>query len=236
MFGMLIMCSSERNYPRKLDALARYINQPGFPTALRQFVYAQRHPNYEDFPVVLPEFSSNIWVFHSAIACFYAPSDLCGAGGMCRERIRANPNWKGHPRFDTVLVTVSDEDVEQDGLFMHGMLVARVLLFFSFYDPKVRKEFPCALVNWFVPALEVPDSVTRMWVVKPEILRGKPPLEVIHLDTIVRGTHLLPQYGCGFLPEDFSYTEALDAFKTYFVNHLIDYHAHELIRAPEHHY
>ena len=73
----------------------------------------------------------------------------------------------------------------------------------------------------------------HMWVIKPEVLRGKAPLEVIHLDTIGRGTHLLPQYGSGFIPEDFSYTEALDAFQTYFVNHFIDYHTHELIQTPE---
>jgi hypothetical protein len=152
---------------------------------------------------------------------------------MYRERIRANPNWKGHPRFDTVLVTVSDDESEQDEPFMHGMLVARVLLFFSFYDPKIRKEFPCALVNWFVPASEGPDLVTHMWIVKPEVMRGNPPLEVIHLDTIVRGAHLLPEFGHGFIPEAFSYTEALDAFKRYLVNHFIDYHAHELIRASE---
>ena len=109
-------------------------------------------------------------------------------------------------------------------------MVARVLLFFSFYDPKLRKELPCALVNWFVPTSEYPDPGTGMWILKPKILAGKPTLEVIHLDTIVRGAHLLPQYGSGFLPEDFHYTHSLDAFKLYFVNHFLDYHVHELIR------
>ncbi|KAF8805476.1 hypothetical protein BYT27DRAFT_7258190 [Phlegmacium glaucopus] len=101
---------------------------------------------------------------------------------------------------------------------MRGMLVARILLFFSFYDPKLRKEFPCALVNWFIPVIEDsdPDPSTGMWVLKLEVLGGKLTLE----------------YGSGFLPEDFSYKiDTLDAFKSYFVNHLIDYHAHELIRS-----
>jgi hypothetical protein len=220
---------SEANYLSTLNALAIYIEQPGFPTALRRFVYAQRHPNYEEFPPILPEFSSKISVFHSAVASFYAPSDLCGAGGMYRERIRANPNWKGYCRFDTVFVTVSDDDPEEEQI-MHGMLVARTLLFFSYHDPRLQKEFPCALINWFVPALDAPDPATGMWVFKPEIQGGKPTLEVIHLDSIVRGAHLLPQYGTGFIPEDFSYVDALDAFKSYLVNHFADYHAHELIR------
>ena len=68
---------------------------------------------------------------------------------------------------------------------MNGMLVVRVLLFFLYHDPKLHKEFPCALVNWFVPVLEEPDHVTGMWVVKPEISGGKPTIEVIHLDLIV---------------------------------------------------
>ncbi|KAI0289302.1 hypothetical protein BC826DRAFT_1092819 [Russula brevipes] len=207
----------ERSYPNTLDALAAFIKQPGFPTALRQFVYARRHPAYEDFPLCLPEFSSRITIFHSAVASFYAPSDLCGAGGMYHERIRANPRWKGGHRFDT------------ETQVLGGMLVARVLLFFSFYDPKLHEEFPCALVNWFLPETEAPDPSTGMWVLKPEVLGGKRSLEVIHLDTIVRGAHLLPQYGSGFLPEDFGHVDALDAFKLYFLNHFVDYHAHELI-------
>lgn len=147
---------------------------------------------------------------------------------MYRERIRANPNWKRGPRFDTVFVTASDDD-DQEGAIMRGMLIARVRLFFSYYDPVLRKEFPCALVNWFVPVFGASDSLTGMWVFKPEIIGGTPTIEVIHLDAVVRGAHLLPKYGVGFIPEDFSHVDALDAFKSYLVNHFVDYHAHELI-------
>ena len=52
---------------------------------------------------------------------------------------------------------------------------------------------------------------------------------MIHLDSIARGTHLLPVYGSGFLPEDFHYVVSLDAFKSYYVNHYIDHHAHEFL-------
>jgi hypothetical protein len=145
---------------------------------------------------------------------------------MYQERIRANPTWRGNRRFDTVFVTVSDDERS----VMNGMLVARVFLFFLFHDPKLQKEIPCVLVNWFVPVSQEPDHVTGMWVVKPEILGGKPTVEVIHLDSIVQGAHLIPQYGTGFLPEDFSCIDALDSFKSYFVNHFIDYHAHELLQ------
>jgi hypothetical protein len=218
-------------YPKSLDALAAYIKQPGFSMVLRRFIFTQRHPEYKGYPHVLPEFSSKISVFHSAVASFYAPSNHSGASGMYRERIRANPNYGGNPRFDTVFVSVADADSpDLEGEYaMGGLLVARVLLFFSFYDPVLQKYIPCALINWFVPKSDKPDPNTGMWVFEPEIEGGRPSLEVIHLDTILRGAHLLPKYGSGFLPENFSYIDALDAFKAYFVNHFIDYPAHELI-------
>ena len=50
------------------------------------------------------------------------------------------------------------------------------------------------------------------WEVKHEMAGGQPTLEVIHLDSIVQGAHLLPAYGRGFLPEDFNFRDALDAF------------------------
>ncbi|KAG5220588.1 C2H2-type domain-containing protein [Salix suchowensis] len=132
---MVLRQDQAHNYPRTLQELASHINQPGFPMALRCFVYAQHHPNYKNFPLILPEFTSHILVFHSAIALFYAPSDLCGSGGMHRERIRANPMWNGdRGRFDTVFITVEvehsdDGSVDLEELVMHGLLIACVLLF-----------------------------------------------------------------------------------------------------------
>jgi hypothetical protein len=45
---------------------------------------------------------------------------------------------------------------------MEGMLVARILLFFSYYDDYLWEGIPCALVDWFVHADECPDEVTGM--------------------------------------------------------------------------
>jgi hypothetical protein len=154
---------------------------------------------------------------------------------MYRERIRANRQWKGKSRHDTVFVKVTskEDDEEEEGLkpeIIHGMLVTRVLLFFSFRDPVLCEEAPCALVNWFTPVSNRRDGVMGMWELKLEMAGMRPTLEVIHLDSIVRGAHLLPNYGSGFLPENFDATSALDAFRSYFINHIIDYHAHELLQ------
>ena len=144
---------------------------------------------------------------------------------MHREYIWCNPLWRGERhRRDTVLVSVNDS---QHG--MHGMLVARILLFFLFHDVYHDEDVPCALVNWFIPDGDGPDEATGMWVVKPEYEGRAQTVEVIHLDMIARGAHLLPVYGSGFLPEDFHYSVSLDVFKSFSINHHIDYHAHEFL-------
>ena len=206
--------------------LAHYINEPGFLLAFNQFLYSRRHPNRSvpDDVITRVNFMGKIHVFHSAVARFYSPSDLCGAGGMYRQRIRSNPSWHGHPRHDTVFV-VTDED--QPG--MQGLLVARVLLFFSFVDDVDRETVPCALVSWFVPASNCRDPDTGMWTVKSEGTRTSRPVQVIHLKSIARGAHLLPKYGIGSLPDHVSYLNSLDLFRTYFVNPYIDHHCHEFL-------
>jgi len=206
--------------------LAHYINEPGFLLAFNQFLYSRRHPNRSvpDDVITRVNFMGKIHVFHSAVARFYSTSDLCGAGGMYRQRIQSNPSWHGHPRRDTVFV-VTDED--QPG--MQGLLVARVLLFFSFVDDVDRETVPCALVSWFVPASNCRDPDTGMWTVKPEGTRTSHPVQIIHLKSIARGAHLLPKYGVRSLPDHVSYLNSLDLFWTYFVNPYIDHHCHEFL-------
>ncbi len=121
---------TEPRYPRNLNHLARYINQPLFPFALRRFLFHYNHPDLEQAPADikdLPLFEGDIKVYHSAIATYYAPSDLCGAGGLHREYIRSTPSFHGHRCCDTVFVVL---DESKKG--MEGMEIGRILLFFSF--------------------------------------------------------------------------------------------------------
>ncbi|KAJ7921877.1 hypothetical protein B0H13DRAFT_2230534 [Mycena leptocephala] len=157
---------------------------------------------------------------HSAIARFYAPSDLGGAGGMYRERIRSNPSWHGYARRDTVFADVGTEA-------MKGLVVGRTMLFFSFVFG--GKEYQCALVHWIVPVGDTPDPDTGMWVVEPEFVAGLPALEVIEVDAIARGCHLIGVYGASALPEDFHFSSSLDEFNTYFVNQYADHHMQEFL-------
>ncbi|KAJ7205174.1 hypothetical protein GGX14DRAFT_644927 [Mycena pura] len=210
---------------KTLQVLAAHIQQPQLPALLCRFLQEELNgaPDDDAPPVPLedcPVFGGRITVHHSAIARFYAPSDLGGAGGMYREHIRSNPNWHGYPRRDTVLVDVG-------GPVMRGLVVGRALLFFSFAF--ADRSFECALVNWFVPVRDVPDPDTGMWVVKLERDRGIPTLGIIPVDAIARAAHLIGVYGTAALPEDFHFSDSLDAFNTYFVNPYADHHMHEFL-------
>jgi hypothetical protein len=200
-------------------------------TLTRRFLYDQLYPDSEvsGSDIILsecPEPRGAVFVFNSALATFYAPSDLCGIGGMHRERIRATPAWKKGdietPRYDCVLV---DTDSTLPG--MRGLQVARVHLFFSFrFNTTV---YPCALIQWFETIGDEPDRDTGMWMVKPEYTGQNQSRSVIHLDCIMRGAHLLPIFDEKFIPRDLHYSETLDMFRAFYVNKYIDHHAFEVI-------
>ena len=163
-------------------------------------------------------------VFLAARATYYAPSEDTGAGGMHHELMRCNPRWYGtHARYDTVLVNINPEVQALNG----GMMVARVRLFFQFkYEESVHS---CAFVEWFSFCDEAPDEATGMWCVEPEMIDGRRVVGVISLDSIVRACHLMPVFGTTRLPVDFRFSDSLDAFRMYYINRYIDYHAYETV-------
>lgn len=144
----------------------------------------------------LPHIRSKINVYHSAVAVFYAPSDNSGIHRMKRERIRCSPSWYGVPRRDCVLVTI-DEDLAG----FQGMSAARLLLLFSFTHE--QKTYSCALVHWYNTYGRGRDPKTGLWRVKPTFYdqnKRNPCLVVVHLDTLLRGAHLIPVYGAKPVP------------------------------------
>ena len=164
-----------------------------------------------------------VHVYSSAVTIFHAPSDLCGTGGMRRERIRAVTSWRhGRPRYDSIFVNAHEL---QQGML--GLNVARARLFFSVTMNHVK--YPCALVHWYTIVGDSPDDNTGMWVVEPDILdNGQPRTAVIHLDTIVRLAHLLPIYRDRPAPKGVQYTDTLDTFSQFYVSKFADHHAFEI--------
>lgn len=175
----------------------------------------------------MPEINGKVHVYTSAHAVFYAPSDISGLGGLHHERIRSVKSWYGGPaRRDCVFVG-NAEHADKAGF--QSLLVARVFLFLSITHWGVRHE--CALVHWFSTVGDSPCEETGMWMVEPDYRYGQRALEVIDLDTILRGAHLIGVSGKHFIPpydSRFNFSTALDVYKSFYVNKYVDYHAHEI--------
>ncbi|THH19362.1 hypothetical protein EW146_g1774 [Bondarzewia mesenterica] len=193
-----------------LPRLRSRVKQPRLPELVRRFLFDQLYPDAplsaSEIPLSeCPVVRGRISVFHSAVAIYYAPSDPSGIGGMHKERIRATPLWRGTaPRRDCVFA----EKDARCGLAGHA-------------------RPPC--LQWFIPVGDEPCQSTGMWVIQPDITPdGSRITSIIHVDSIVRGAHLIGVYGNEFLPYDFHYTDSLDAFRAYYVNKFIDHHANEI--------
>ncbi|KAJ3760657.1 hypothetical protein EV360DRAFT_39300 [Lentinula raphanica] len=217
----------ERHYPRFIAELAEYIKQPQLELLARQFLRDQLNLPADTPDANLPFVTSKINVYHSAVAVFYAPSDISGIRGMKRERIRSTPSWRHNERRDTALVIV---DEEKPGF--RGMSAARVLLFFSFRHNGLT--YPCALVHWFNTYGQRRDPKTGLWMVRPAYWdqnrrEQNPCLAVVHLDTLIRGVHLIPVYGSHPIPSEVKFNHSLDIFKLFYVNKYADYHANEIL-------
>jgi hypothetical protein len=219
-----------RRVPRDVHQLAEHVDQPRLCELIRRFLYDQLNPEaptpggripLEECPAFVNE---RIYIFNSARAVFYAPSDVSGVGGMHHERIRATKSWyRGPPRYDCVFI---EHDTEAAGF--RGLHAARVRLFFRFKFRGV--DYPCALIHWFSARGDVPCPDTGMWIVTPDSEPGgDPSLAVVHLDTILRGAHLIGVAGKDFIPiHRFDFSDSLDAFRAFYVNKYADHHSHEI--------
>ncbi|KAG2048436.1 hypothetical protein BDR06DRAFT_1072550 [Suillus hirtellus] len=206
----LVKKSAKRIYT---DLLADKISEPKLTTHIQQFLCDQLHHSDSNLNSeasksgagssgALPELYEKMTLYTSAITTFFAPSDVSGIGGM---------------RYD------SDPTVEG----MHGFNITQVRLFFSFKHNGVH--YPCAFVHWFKHVHDSQDENTGMWVVEPETCEdGTQFASVIHLDCIFCAAHLMPVFGHEFVPTYLSYTQTLDAFRTYYVNKYIDHQAFEI--------
>ena len=213
------------------DALAHSLDEPDLVNKLRSFSADQTRASdhksdaslVDDSDNQLPEIDDLITLYPSAVATYFAPSDLSGVGGMHSERIRATSNWRNEgPRYDTVFVNTNPN---KDG--MRGLDIARIKQFFSFKSQ--GHLYPCAMVQWYSPRGDEPDKDTGMWIVELDVYEdGKPITDIIHLDTIVRASHLIAVYGNKPLPKGIPFCYALELFNSYYVNKYIDHHAFEI--------
>ncbi|KAF9489415.1 hypothetical protein BDN71DRAFT_1490935 [Pleurotus eryngii] len=217
-----------RNYPRHIEELGLHIGFPELALYIQEFLHDQINDmNSSDTPPQLPHVpkDTKVNVYHSGVSTFYAPSDLSGTGGMHHERVRATPKWHDDPggRYDCVFLS-NESDSETS---FRGLHVARLQLLFSF---KWNGEtYPCALIHWFSAISDAPDPLTGLWIVKPDTHSdGHSVTAVVHLDTILRGAHLIGVAGSSFLPDGFHFSHTFNAFSHFYVNKYADHHAHEV--------
>ncbi|KAG2037270.1 hypothetical protein BDR03DRAFT_824808, partial [Suillus americanus] len=105
------------------------------------------------------------------------------------------------------------------------------VMLFSFHYGHDSQIFPCALVHWFKLVSNEPNPGNGMWVVKPSFLDlelNTQELSIIHIDTIVRATHLLPIFSEGCVPQKATFHEFLDTYCRFYVNKFADHHSFEI--------
>jgi hypothetical protein len=216
--------------PRQLRSLQALLKIPRLVQLCQEFL-AHQLSDQTDVqamvdPLSIAASSARVWVYNGAVALYHAPSDPSGKHGMRREWIRCTPDWRGRGhRQDCVLVDVDPDDAPE------GLQAARVKLFFALEYRKTRYE--CALVHWYSDHSDKPDPDTGMRVVVPSHRTdGLPEMDVVHLDSLVRATHLVPVHGTDFVSEDLHFSQTLDKFKAFYINCYIDHHMFDLLRSP----
>ena len=173
------MIAPRQQWP--LSEIAVITRCPDLSDLVAYFLYDQHTPNAErsgahiDISQCPNKFMGKVYSYTSAIATFYAPSDLSRAGGMYRQCIHASPSWHNGPKwYDCVYV---ERDPTLSGF--QGLFVAKVLHFFDFEFR--NRYYPCALVHWFDSIGDQPCPNTGMWMVQPEYNgEGEPTFGLYH--------------------------------------------------------
>jgi hypothetical protein len=134
-----------------------------------------------------------------------------------------NKDWK-KPRRDTALFRYGHEEADQST--MANRRVGRVLLLFKVCEPWGTEDLSLAYVQWFQTVAF--DKVSGMFRVKK--MTGRDGFEVVEIDTIERGAHLIPCFkGLDTQMADGRSTPALDTYNEFWFNNQIDEHAYNTI-------
>ena len=197
------------------------------PELISHFLYEQKNPD-SPIPVELvarddlPEHDGKIFVYSLAIVIFCAPSDVSGTCSMRSEHIRSTVQWWGGPAHCNCVFIKHSRELPG----FHGLYVAQVKALLKVVHE--HKDYPCAVVSWFLTMGDTPCHDTGLWMVKHNLDRGSKVMSIVHLNTILHGAHLIGILGKPFIPKDMPSTDLLSAFKTFFMNKYIDYRTHKI--------
>lgn len=217
----------ESKPPASMEELGECMGFLDLPCLAAEVIYDQLHSEQllEPGEELGSEYykTTSIRTFHSAVATYYTPSDLSGVGRMHCECIHVTPSWRsGSTWYDCIF---ANGNASKSGV--EDLLIAHIQKFVSFKHEGVL--YSCAIVEWFSIIGSEPDALTGMWIVKPNLSEnGEPLYGMLHLESIMRGAHLIGVYGEDPLPSKFHFSDSLDAFCAYYVNKYADHHAHEI--------
>ncbi|KAJ7201835.1 hypothetical protein GGX14DRAFT_370897, partial [Mycena pura] len=137
-------------------------------------------------------------------------------------------------RFDTVLVNTGTGDLTG----VQGHRVAQVRVVFSITQkaaatvlPRARGvELPShlAYVEWFSRFGAAPEPSHLLYKVKRSIKNGEGLASIVPVLSIRRSTHLLPKFE-PVAPPEWTSSNVLDQYSTFFVNPFTDRHAYTTV-------
>ena len=83
------------------------------------------------------------------------------------------------------------------------------------------------LIDWYGCITDSPDEDTEMWIVKPIPDNSA----IIHLNSILCCTHLIPVFGQNFVDCSLglTFSDSLDAFLFCYVNKYANHHMHKIV-------
>ena len=209
-----------RVYP---EAIAAEIGHPNLPNLIVQFIYDQQHSDctsdLDTSSADLPTFYGKIVLLlpHSTHRATFLELVACVASTYVR--------WSPGGR-DLVVTTQSLSTLTQLWMVCKALMLPMCTSFFLSLMRASNTPVPSYLGSHSVGL----GDNTGMWIVKPDISDdGKTVSSIIHLDTVVRASHLLPVFGKGRkISKTLLFTDTLDTFTRFCVNKYADHHAFEI--------
>jgi hypothetical protein len=208
--------------------LAIHLQIPSLATLIYDFLCKNKALGINDMPSIDAALRTvRVYVHHSAVATFYAPTDPSGIGGMRKETIRSTPSWRGKLRRDTVFL---NHNPSLPG--MRGLRIARVRHFLRLETARDR-SFACALVHMWEVIGNEPDEDTGMWAARPLMsgINCSPVLDVVSLAVVRRASHLVPIFSAErahWIPLRHCFSTTLDTFRSFYINKWIDHNAYAI--------
>ena len=171
--------------------------------------------------------------YNSAVAMFYVPSDLSGAGGMRKEQIRAVSCWRGGcPQLNTMLLKPNNKYASKPPYNDEPTVNSFSVASFEYN----HASYECALVHDYQVVKPNLDEITGMAIVKRAMRGGQPRAYVIPLNDILQAVHLIPVFSklgtSKRIPKKYKHKLTLDdrqLFKLFYVNRFVDHHAFEIL-------